>query len=153
MGESQNVGNKETKQAKFSVKQTFLTPHTHTYVCVSGGKKCLLYGKFGLLCFLVTSIFRFALLPYYRRFDVFTVSFINNSKANQNKHTILLQLHQVQWTCIPTTRPKNMKKQESEITLYVFSYWIFNTQVWQVFRKFSANFCGEGESYFVVNKS
>ena len=46
-----------------------------------------------------------------------------------------------------------MKKQESEITLYVFSYWIFNTQVWQVFHKFSANFCGEGESYFVVNKS
>ena len=26
--------------AKFSEKLTFLTPDTHTYVCVSGGKKC-----------------------------------------------------------------------------------------------------------------
>ena len=26
--------------AKFSKKLTFLTPDTHTYVCVLGGKKC-----------------------------------------------------------------------------------------------------------------
>ena len=34
----------------------------------NGGKKCSFFGKFGVLCFLVTSILRFALLPYYLRF-------------------------------------------------------------------------------------
>ena len=38
-----------------------------TYVCVSGGKKCLFFGNFGVLCFLETPVLRFALLPYYRR--------------------------------------------------------------------------------------
>ena len=37
------------------------------HVCVSGNKKCLFFGKFGGLCFLVTPVLRFALLPYYRR--------------------------------------------------------------------------------------
>ena len=32
-----------------------------------GGKKCSFFGKFGVLCFLETSVLRFALLPYYRR--------------------------------------------------------------------------------------
>ena len=32
-----------------------------------GGKKCLLLGKFSVLCFLVTPVLRFALLPYCRR--------------------------------------------------------------------------------------
>ena len=27
---------------------------THTYVCVSEGKKCSFFGKFGVLCFLET---------------------------------------------------------------------------------------------------
>ena len=40
-----------------------------TLVCVSGGKKCSFFGKFGVLCFLETPVFRFALLPYYRRSD------------------------------------------------------------------------------------
>ena len=40
---------------------------THTYVCVSGGKKCLFFGKFGVLCFLETPVLRIALWPYYRR--------------------------------------------------------------------------------------
>ena len=41
--------------------------HKFTHVCVSGGKKCSLFGKFYVLCFLETPIFRFALLPYYWR--------------------------------------------------------------------------------------
>ena len=45
----------------------FLPPDTYTNVCVSGGKKCSFFGKFGLLCFLETHLLRFALLPYYRR--------------------------------------------------------------------------------------
>ena len=39
----------------------------HTYVCVSGGKKCLFFGKFGVLCFLEEPVLRLALLSYYRR--------------------------------------------------------------------------------------
>ena len=35
-----------------------------TCVCVLGGKKCLLFGKSDVLCFLETSVFRFDLLPY-----------------------------------------------------------------------------------------
>ena len=35
--------------------------------CVSGGKKCSLFGKFGVLFFLETPVLRFAILPYYRR--------------------------------------------------------------------------------------
>ena len=34
------------------------------YVCVSGDKKCLFYGNFGLLCFLEAPVLRFTLLPY-----------------------------------------------------------------------------------------
>ena len=35
------------------------------YVCVSGGKKCSFFIKFGMLCFLETPALRFAHLPYY----------------------------------------------------------------------------------------
>ena len=34
---------------------------------VSGGKKCSFLGKFGVLCFLETSVLRFVLLLYYQR--------------------------------------------------------------------------------------
>ena len=71
-GQSQNGCYKKTKHAKFSEKQTFLTPwyahvDTHTFVCVSGGKKCLFFRKFSGLCFVVTPVLRFPLLPYPRR--------------------------------------------------------------------------------------
>ena len=67
-GECQNGGNKKTKHAKFFEKRTFLTPNTHTYVCVSGGKKIPYFGKLNVLCFLITSVLRFAISPYYSRF-------------------------------------------------------------------------------------
>ena len=51
----------------FPKNERFLPPDTHTCVCVPGGKKRLFFGKFGVLCILVTSVLRFALLPYYRR--------------------------------------------------------------------------------------
>ena len=51
----------ENKAAKFSEKRTFLTPDTHTVVCVSGGKECSFFGKFGELGFLETPVLRFAL--------------------------------------------------------------------------------------------
>ena len=52
----------------FLKNKNFLSTDTHTCVCVSGGKKCLFFRKFGDLCFLVNSVLRFAFLPHYRRF-------------------------------------------------------------------------------------
>ena len=42
----------------------------NAHVCVSGGKKCLFFGKFGLLCFLETPVLRFALFPCYRQINL-----------------------------------------------------------------------------------
>ena len=52
----------------FPKSKHFLPPDTHTYVCISGGKKCLFFGKFGMLCFLETPVLRIALVLYYRRY-------------------------------------------------------------------------------------
>ena len=57
----------------FSENEHFLPHYTHTFVCVLGSKKCLFLGKFGMLCFLVTPVLRFALLPYYRRIIVIVI--------------------------------------------------------------------------------
>ena len=46
----------------------FCLRYCYTCVCVSEGKKCLFFVKFGVLCFLETPVLRFALLPYYRQF-------------------------------------------------------------------------------------
>ena len=67
---SKNERFKKKNHAKFSVKRTFLIPW---YAHVSGSKKCSFYGKFGVLCFLETPVFRFAFLPYYRRLNAFSV--------------------------------------------------------------------------------
>ena len=48
----------------FPKNEHFWLPDTHTYVCVSGGKKCSFFGKYGVLCFLVTHVLRFALTIY-----------------------------------------------------------------------------------------
>ena len=64
--DSQNRCFKKTKYAKFYEKRHFLPPDRHTYVCVSGGKECLFFGKFGVLCFFWNTHFEicpFALLP------------------------------------------------------------------------------------------
>ena len=71
-GESRNGCFKKRKHGKFSEKRIFLTLiRTRTCVCVSGGKKCWFFGKFGVLYFLETAVLRFALLPYYRRFHLY----------------------------------------------------------------------------------
>ena len=48
-GEFQNGCFKKRKHAKFSEERTFLNPLKRT--CVSRGKKCSFFGKFGVLCF------------------------------------------------------------------------------------------------------
>ena len=40
----------------FPKNKHFLPPDTHTYVCVSPGKKCSFFGKFGVLCFLKLNV-------------------------------------------------------------------------------------------------
>ena len=47
--------------------ENLLSPDTHTYVCVLGGKKYSFFQKFGVFCFLEALVLRFALLPHYRR--------------------------------------------------------------------------------------
>ena len=50
---------RKAQHDKFSVIRTY-----HIYVCVSGGKKCSVFRKFDVLCFLVTPVLRFTLLLY-----------------------------------------------------------------------------------------
>ena len=45
----------------FRKNEHFLRPDTDTYVCVSGGKKCLFFGKIGVICFLEAPVIKFAL--------------------------------------------------------------------------------------------
>ena len=74
----------------FSTKKNVLkmrlikTGCLNSHVCVSGGKKCLFFRNFGVLCFLETPVLRFALLPYYRRIKhkYFSSQFLH---SNRNK--------------------------------------------------------------------
>ena len=61
------VGESEKPFNSSVISQKGESVRANTYVCVSGGKKCSFFGKFGVLCFLETPVLRFALLPYYRR--------------------------------------------------------------------------------------
>ena len=62
-GESQIGGSKKARQI-FRKNERFLHPDTHRSVFISGGKKCLFFGKFGELCFLVTSFLRLTILLF-----------------------------------------------------------------------------------------
>ena len=70
-GESQKGCFKKTKHAKFSENEHFFPSDKHTYVYVSGGKKCSFFIKFGVLCFLETPFLRFALSYYWRNVKMF----------------------------------------------------------------------------------
>ena len=65
-GESQDGGNKKITQANFFRKTNIYYPLI--YVCVSGGNKCSFFRKFDVLCFLVVSVLRLALLLYYNEY-------------------------------------------------------------------------------------
>ena len=56
----------ENKAREIFRKTNISYPATHTYVFVSGGKKCSFFGTVGVL-FLETPVLRSALLPHYRR--------------------------------------------------------------------------------------
>ena len=65
-----DVTRKQRKE-NFSKNELFLSPDTHRYVCVSGGKKCSFFRKFVMLYFLVMPLLSFAFLPHYRRNHTF----------------------------------------------------------------------------------
>ena len=67
-GKFENGCFKKTKHAKFPKNKHFSPPDTHTYVSVSGNKKCSFFRKFGVLCSLKTPVSRFALLLYYQQY-------------------------------------------------------------------------------------
>ena len=66
----------QESKARHNFRKTNISypPNTHTYVCVSGGKKCLFFRNFGKLCFIETPVLRFALLPDSRRNPTPTLS-------------------------------------------------------------------------------
>ena len=58
----------ETKTHQIFRKTNIFCPlETLTKVCVSGGKKCSFFEKFGVLCFIETPVLRLAFLLYCRR--------------------------------------------------------------------------------------
>ena len=60
------VHNKILLGVKNFKKYNLTRTRTHTYVYKSGGKKYSFFGKFGVLWFLETPVFRFTFLRYYQ---------------------------------------------------------------------------------------
>ena len=59
---------KKTKHAKFKKKKNIFYPLRRKRTCAyQGSQECLFFGKFSVLSFLVSSVMRFALLPYCRQ--------------------------------------------------------------------------------------
>ena len=94
----------ETKRAKLSEKQTFLTRWYAHVRCVSGGKKCSFFGKFGVLCLLETRVLRFSffLLPSLHLCIMNIVAIVLDSTRVLNKHFFIRQFfyNVNQWTWI-----------------------------------------------------
>ena len=71
------------------IRKTNMTyPSKHTYVCVSLRKKCFCFRKFGKLYFLVTTVLRFAVLPYYRRLTVNFPQYMRHCELQQISYNI-----------------------------------------------------------------
>ena len=81
--------------SNFMKNKHFSPSDTHKYVCVSRSRKYSFFGKFGVLCFLVTSVLRFVLLSYYRRFVL-----KNNVIALMTKRsTTQVLIKMTKWNC------------------------------------------------------
>ena len=81
---------------------------SRAYVCVSGGKKCSSFRKFGVLCFLETSVLRFTLLSYYRRLSLVinTVNgkfFLGAAEMKRYLYVRCLHLYDQRSTCSKST--------------------------------------------------
>ena len=59
---------RDNKARQISGKRTFLTTwYANLRTCIMGGRNVRFFAKFDVLCFLVTPVLRFALLPYCRQ--------------------------------------------------------------------------------------
>ena len=80
----------------FPKNEHFLSPDTHMCVCVSEGKKCSFFGKFGALRFLVIPVLRFITDEF--SFSIFIyvhfhkVNIINSLNAKSCHHIETSQL-------------------------------------------------------------
>ena len=65
-GRNLKTGVTRKKSTQIFRKTDFPYPLIRTRTCVYQGVRNVRFGKFSVLCFLVTPVLRFALLPYYR---------------------------------------------------------------------------------------
>ena len=92
-GESQNGCFKKTKHTKFSEKWNISYPLIRTHTCAyQGVRNVRFFGKFDVLCFLETPVFRFALLPYCRRNNAFDFGRDVRKKKSSNSLVSILLL-------------------------------------------------------------
>ena len=83
---------RKQSRPNFLKNQHSLPPDTYVR-CVSGGKKCWFFGKFGQLRFLETPVLRFALLPDYQQYDLGAASkFYLNFRQIQTDRTLRMKL-------------------------------------------------------------
>ena len=84
--ENLKTGVKENKVHQIFRKANISYSLIRTCVCASEGKKCWFFVNFSMLCFLVTPVLRFVLLPYCRQIHLFRC----NSNAIAKKAIINL---------------------------------------------------------------
>ena len=96
-GKSQTGVTWKRSLPNFPKNEHFLSPDTHTCVCVSEGKKCSFFGKFGVsLRFLVIPVLRFITDEF--SFSIFIyvhfqkVNIINSLNAKSCHHIETIQL-------------------------------------------------------------
>ena len=65
---SKQMFQEKQSMPNFLKNEHFLPPDTHTYVCLSGGKECSFFGKFGELCFSSNTRFEIRPFPFFPTF-------------------------------------------------------------------------------------
>ena len=91
----------------FPKNEHFLPADAHKCVCVLGGKKCSFFGKFDVLCFLVTPVLGFALLIYRRRNEYLL------PQMKQNSRQLKYQSHDTK--IVPTKLSQNSNSEIATI--------------------------------------
>ena len=87
---------KKTNLTKFSKKTNI--SYAQVRVPIRRDKKCSFSGKFGVLCFFVTSVLRLALSPYHRRIggSAILYSFGTYGRYRRNMHALYI-VHGTIW--------------------------------------------------------
>ena len=98
-----------------------------THTCLSGGKKCSFYRKFGMLCFLETPVLRFTLLPYYWQIRGNTFNIYNRNSIWNN----LLVVSLFDWVSYKnfSIKPLVLISSRSDFDNDFIGYLFINTMV------------------------